>query len=134
MMRGAAAALSVPASFSGRNTLPNTVAQGISVGSWNTKPMPRLRAAPSLPGHRAARRLAQARDDAERRRLAAAGRAEQRQEFAVEIEPSSAESGAEHLPTPRSETMGAAKAPSLFPQAVSVRNDPALDLGLVVAV
>ena len=33
----------MPASFSGRNTLPNTVAHGISVGSWNTKPMPAAR-------------------------------------------------------------------------------------------
>jgi hypothetical protein len=41
MMRGAAAALSMPASLSGRKTLPNTVVQGIKVGSWNTKPMPR---------------------------------------------------------------------------------------------
>ena len=47
MMRGAAAALSTPASFSGRKTLPNTVVQGIRVGSWNTKPMPRRASAPS---------------------------------------------------------------------------------------
>ena len=39
--RGAAAARSMPASLSGRKTLPNTVVHGISVGSWNTKPRPR---------------------------------------------------------------------------------------------
>jgi hypothetical protein len=60
--------------------LAATVAQGIKVGSWNTKPM---RRGP------AARRLAQAGDDAQGRRLAAARRAEQRDELArphVEVE------------------------------------------------
>jgi len=39
----------VPASFSGRATLASAVAQGISVGSWKTKPISRVSAAP--PGH-----------------------------------------------------------------------------------
>src|SRR6218665_2677692 len=38
---GAAASRRMPASLSGSRTLSNTLAQGISVGSWNTKPSSR---------------------------------------------------------------------------------------------
>ena len=90
--RGAPPPASTPASLSGSRTLAATVAHGISVGSWNTKPSAARRvsgrapATPRVP----LRRLAQAGDDAQRRRLAAAGRAEQRHELAganLEIEP-----------------------------------------------
>ena len=38
MIAGFACAFDCPLSRSGSQTLPNTVVQGISVGSWNTKP------------------------------------------------------------------------------------------------
>ena len=72
----------------GSQTLSNTVAQGIRVGSWNTKPMSPsdARAAAS----RCARgRPAEAGDEPERRRLAAARGPEQADELVpadVEIE------------------------------------------------
>ena len=77
--------------LSGRRTLRSTVAHGISVGSWNTKPIrPAVRRRGLVgPVDRAARRRAQARDQPQRGRLAAARRPEQRHELArpdIEIE------------------------------------------------
>ena len=72
-----------------QRTLAATLAQGISVGSWNTKPISAARHCAAIRTVPPADGRAQARDDAQRRRLAAAGRAEQRDEFArshVEIE------------------------------------------------
>ena len=80
MIAGSARSRDWPFSRSGSQTLSNTVAHGISVGSWNTKPsscswsrqliQPRVGAG-------------QAGEQAQDRRLAAARGAEQRQELAA---------------------------------------------------
>ena len=91
------------------------------------------------PATAAARRLAQARNNAERRRFAAAGRPEQRQEFAfphVEIE--SVErpgAGAKQLAdaAQRDNRRGCRRHHRLFPQAdLGQERHPALDLGFMV--
>ena len=85
--RPAASSGGMPRSFSGRRTFLNTVAHGISVGSWNTKPMSRwgspAAAAGARPLDAAAGELAEPGDEPQHRALAAAGRAEQAQELAL---------------------------------------------------
>ncbi len=83
-----AAARSTPARSSGSRTFASTRAHGISVGAWNTKPRRRPGppvAAKSPPHQRsvAAARRDEPGDQVEQRGLAAAGRPEQRQEFAA---------------------------------------------------
>ena len=82
--RGAALAREMPRSLSGSQTLSKTLAQGSSVGSWKTKPMSDAAAAP-LPRQSSRPEVGvdEAGDDAQRRRLAAAGRPEQAQEIAL---------------------------------------------------
>ena len=80
--------LRLPFRRSGSQTLAKTVAQGISVGSWKTKPISGCAAAGGVelggrPVDRAGGRLAEAGDDPKHRRLAAAGRAEQADELAA---------------------------------------------------
>ena len=87
----AASRRETPRRRSGSQTLSAAFAQGISVGSWNTKPISPRWSSPAAPGQSTApaARLGEARDDPQRRRLAAAGGAEERHELAradVEIE------------------------------------------------
>ena len=76
-----------PASSSGSRTLASTRAQGIKVGSWNTKASAARPARPAEvaapPQQAAVGRFDQVGDQLEQRALAAAGRADQRQKFAV---------------------------------------------------
>ena len=110
--RGVAAARSAPASRSGSETLSNTVAQGISVGSWNTKPMLAGRRGSSVRASRSLPRVGSLKpgDHAQRRRLAAARRPEQRQELAARERRGRGRRARRCrwrsvLPTPRSETI-----------------------------
>ena len=81
-----------PCSLSGSRTLAATVAHGIRVGSWKTKPMSVLALPPTGCRHSTRRRCVGSASPAimrKRRRLAATRRSEQRHEFArpdVEIE------------------------------------------------